>query len=183
MTVAYGDSKTVVWTNQLLPSEGGTRTIGYWKNWSSCTKGKQYEKALASGDLTGTLDYYLGGAGFESIYPIGNIAGGLDCEQAFNLLSKNAINGQKRPGDPIYNMVAQLLGAKLNVAAGTFKCPALATALTDAQTLLVAIGFNGTGSYAKNGLTAQQRSDAITLAGILGSYNEGTLGGTCPTHA
>jgi len=195
VTVGYGDSKTVAFTNTRLPSTGGTRTIGYWKNWSSCTKGMQYIKATNAGTPEATLDYYLGGAGDVSIWPIGDIVDTntptadspvITCQQAVNLLSKSALNGDKRPGDPIYNMVAQLLGAKLNVAAGAGTCPALDQALIDAQLLLDAINFDGTASYSgKNKtvtLTAAQLSQATTLAGILGSYNEGTLGGTCPTH-
>ena len=60
---------------------------------------------------------------------------------------------------------------------------ALNNALPQAQTLLVALAFDGLKTYAtKNALTAQQASDANTLAGIFGKYNEGTLGGGCPTH-
>jgi len=178
VTVAYGSDRTVVFTNTPPPG-GGTRTIGYWKNWSSCAQsnGKQYEKALAPGGagLQATLDGNL-----AAIVPVGTIAS-LNCLQAVNLLSKNAIDGTKWAGDPIYNMVAQLVGAKLNVAAGAGTCSALTTALTDAQTLLLAISFNGLGSY-KSTLTAQQAAQANTLNGILGSYNEGTLGGGCPGH-
>ena len=101
-------------------------------------------------------------------------------------ISKNAKNGDKRAGDPVYNMTAQLLGAKLNINAQAGTCAALQTAFGQAQTLLVAIGFDGLGSYAgKNPtytLSAQQKSQAQALAGVFGSYNEGTLGGGCPTH-
>ncbi len=183
VALAYGDSTTVVVTNTPPPG-GATRTIGYWKNWSSCAQsnGKQYEKAIAKGTPEATLDFYLGGAGVVSIYPIGTITS-LTCLQAVNLLSKNAINGDKRAGDPIYSMVAQLLGAKLNVAAGAGSCPALDAALADAQALLLAITppFDGTGSY-KGTLTPTQLATANSLNAILTSYNEGTLGGGCPTH-
>src|SRR4029079_5149408 len=98
--------------------------------------GGQYDKAIKNGTPQGTLDYYLGGAGVTSIYPIGNITS-LTCAAAVSLLSKNKINGQKASGDPIYNMVAQLLGAKLNIAASAGSCQALNDALPQAQTLLV----------------------------------------------
>ncbi len=187
VTVAYGSTTTVVFTN--TPQQNGeTRTIGYWKNWSSCTKGMQYIKANAPGGAgaEATLDFYLGGAGVQSIYPIGSITT-LTCQQAVSLLSKSSIDGTKRPGDPIYNMVAQLLGAKLNIAAGAGTCPTLDQALIDAQNLLVAISFDGTKSYTgKNPTgtaTALQLSTATTLAGILGAYNQGDLTGVgCPAH-
>jgi hypothetical protein len=186
VALAYGDSTTIVVTNTPPPG-GATRTIGYWKNWSSCAQsnGGQYQRAINRGTPEATLDFYLGGAGVVSIYPIGNITS-LTCIQAVNLLSKNALDGTKRPGDPIYNMVAQLLGAKLNVAAGAGSCATLDQALIDAQTLLAAIGFDGTKYYSGKlqnyTLTAAQLAAAQSLAGIFASYNEGTLGGGCPTH-
>jgi hypothetical protein len=182
LTLGYGDDIKITFTNTPPPG-GGTRTIGYWKNWSSCTGGNQYEKATANDMLEGTLDFYLPTANPGPIYPIGDYTGPLTCTQAVSLLSKDAIDGTKRAGDPIYNMVAQLLGAKLNLAAGAGTCSAVQTALTGAQTLLDAINFVGTGSYkAKGVLTAMQLTQANALAGTLGSYNEGTLGGSCPTH-
>jgi hypothetical protein len=185
VVLAYGDSTTVVFTNTPPPG-GGTRTIGYWKNWSSCAQsnGGQYQRAIDRGTPEATLDFNLASA-VSATNPLGTLTS-LTCIQAVNLLSKNAIDGTKRPGDPIYNLVAQLLGARLNVAAGAGTCPALITALADAQTLLAAIGFDGTAYYSgklKNyTLTAAQLAAAQSLAGILGSYNEGTLGGGCPTH-
>jgi hypothetical protein len=184
VTLGVDDSKTIHFVNTLPPPSGSTRTIGYWKNWSSCaqSKGGQYDKAIKNGTPQGTLDYYLGGAGVTSIYPIGTITT-LTCAQAVNLLAKTTINGKKASGDPIYNMVAQLLGAKLNIAASAGSCQALNDALPQAQALLVDVAFDGLKTYnTKNALTPTQSALANTLAGIFGSYNEGTLGGGCPTH-
>jgi hypothetical protein len=177
--VAYGDSLTFVVTNTPPPG-GGTRTIGYWKNWSSCAQsnGGQYTKAIAKGMPEATLDFYLGAG--STIYPLGDITS-LTCAQAVNLLAKNAIDGGKRAGDPIYNMVAQLLGAKLNVAAQAGTCPTLLTALAQAQTFLDNMNFTGLGSY-KGVLSASDQTLVNGWGGIFGSYNEGTLGGGCPTH-
>jgi hypothetical protein len=177
--VAYGDSLTFVVTNTPPPG-GGTRTIGYWKNWSSCAQsnGGQYTKAIAKGMPEATLDFYLGAG--STIYPLGDITS-LTCAQAVNLLAKNAIDGGKRAGDPIYNMVAQLLGAKLNVAAQAGTCPTLLTALAQAQTFLDNLNFTGLGSY-KGVLSASDQTLVNGWGGIFGSYNEGTLGGGCPTH-
>jgi hypothetical protein len=178
-TVNAGDSINVVVTNTPPPG-GGTRTIGYWKNWSSCAQsnGGQYQRALNRGEPEATLDFYLGAG--SSIYPLGDITS-LTCAQAVNLLAKNAIDGGKRAGDPIYNMVAQLLGAKLNVAAQAGTCATLNTALSQAQTFLDNLGFLGTGSY-KNSLSSSDAALVNGWAAIFGSYNEGTLGGGCPTH-
>jgi hypothetical protein len=178
VTLAYGETGTVVWTNTAPPPPGGdARTIGYWKNWSSCTGGRQYIKAQASGDLDKTLDYYLGTG--SAIYPIGDIDGdpALTCAQAVSLLNKTPINSTKKAAsDPAYNLAAQFLAARLNYAAGATQCAAATTAIASAQTLLDAINFTGTGSY-RNTMTAQQISDANALAATLDSYNNNTL---CP---
>jgi hypothetical protein len=178
--LAYGDSTTIVFTNTPPPG-GGTRTIGYWKNWSSCAQsnGGQYTKALAKGMPEATLDFNLPIA-VSVTNPLGDLTA-LTCLEAVNLLAKNAKNGEKRAGDPIYNMVAQMLGARLNVAAQAGVCTALTTALTDAQAFLDALNFNGTGSY-KGVLSASDQNKVNAWGGIFGSYNEGTLGGGCPTH-
>ncbi|HEU4828537.1 MAG TPA: hypothetical protein VFT04_05030 [Gemmatimonadales bacterium] len=177
VTLAYGDSKTVVWTNNAPPPPGGdARTIGYWKNWSSCTGGRQYIKAQASGELDKTLDFYLPTG--SAIYPIGDLTGtpALSCAQAVNLLNKRPINSTKKAAsDPAYNLAAQFLAARLNYAAGATQCAAATTAIASAQTLLDAINFNGTGSYKNMG--ASNVTLANQLAATLDSYNNNTL---CP---
>ena len=189
VTLNAGDSKTVAYTNSMV-STGGTRTIGYWKNWSSCSNGNQFDKATADGGIG--IEFTLDGnldVGDPDIYPIGEIAGPLTCEQAVALLSKNAMDGTKRAGDPIYNMVAQLLAAKLNISAGSGTCDDLTEVggyLDRAQDLLDEVNFTGLNpAWPKKGpsaLSADQVTEANFLAGKLGAYNEGTLGGGCPTH-
>jgi hypothetical protein len=176
--VALGDSINIVVTNTPPPG-GGTRTIGYWKNWSSCaaSNGGQYQRAINRGEPESTLDFYLGAG--SSIYPLGDITS-LTCQEAVNLLAKNAKDGGKRAGDPVYNMVAQLLGAKLNVAAQAGTCATLTTALGQAQAFLDALNFTGLGSY-KGVLSASDQTLVNGWGAIFGSYNEGTLGGGCPT--
>ena len=78
--------------------------------------------------------------------------------------------------DPAYNMAAQLLAARLNIAAGAGSCTAANQAIADGQALLDLINFNGTGNY-KNSMTAPQQASANTIAGILDDYNNNTL---CP---
>jgi hypothetical protein len=182
VALAYGDSKTVVVTNNPPPG-GGTRTIGYWKNHASCSEsnGGQYQKTIDKGFPDAVTDPHL-----DALVNLGLLAGPLNCDQAWDLLSKNALDGSPRPGDPIYNMVAQLVGALLNLDAGAGTCPAVVNAIADARTLLTAVQFDGLKYYSgKNQnftLTAQQKADANTLNGILGSYNEGSLPAPCPGH-
>ena len=156
------------------PPTGAARTIGYWKNWSSCTGGKQYIKAQQRGELFTTLDFYLPTGLTNSIYPFGDIVGPLSCAQAVNLLSKSNMNtGKKMASDPAYNLAAQLLAAKLNLAA-TGACADAIAAINAAQQLLADINFTGTGSY-KSTMTAQQISSANTLAGTLDDFNNNEL--------
>ena len=161
--------------NVLPPPPGGdARTIGYWKNWSSCTGGKQYVKAAERGELNKTLDYYLPGG--SALYPIGDIAGPINCTQAVRLLGKSDMNtGKKAASDPAYNLAAQFIAAKLNYAAGAEQCTAATNAIAAAQTLLDAINFTGTGSY-KN-MSSANATLANSLAATLDSYNNNTL---CP---
>jgi hypothetical protein len=174
VTLAYGGDRIVVFTNTPPPG-GDARTIGYWKNWSSCTGGKQYDVATRKNLLDKTLDFYL--PSNPAVFPIGDITS-LTCPQAVLLLDKSDIvSGKKMASDPAYNLAAQLFAAKLNYAAGAKQCPAATTAIAQAQALLDAINFTGTGAY-KNSMTAQQQTLANSLAATLDSYNNNTL--ACP---
>ena len=162
--------------NITNPPTGAARTIGYWKNWSSCTGGNQYTKAVARNELNKTLDFYLPLNKPNSIYPFGDIAGPLTCQQAVYLLSKSDMNsGKKMASDPAYNLAAQLLAAKLNLAA-TGACADAVTAINSAQALLDAINFSGTGTYA-NKMTSAQKTLALQLATTLDQFNNNIL---CP---
>ena len=122
----------------------------------------------------------LPGTTTPSIYPLGDITGTppLTCTQAVRLLGKSDMNtGKKLASDPAYNLFAQFFAAKLNYAAGAKQCPAATQAIADAQALLDAINFIGTGTYAST-MTSAQKTQANTLAGILDSYNNNTL--VCP---
>jgi len=120
------------------------RTIGFWKNWASCNK--------SSGNQKPVLDITLVAA-----YPPGIVLGNFvilpgQCMNAWNLLSKTNINGVKKAGDPIFNMVAQMIGVELNIVAGDQACGKVSSALAQAQVLLKKYNFNGityTGNISK----------------------------------
>jgi hypothetical protein len=108
---------------------------------------------------------------------LGSATPPLTCDQAVNLLGKSDMNtGKKLASDPAYNLVAQFMATKLNYAAGAKQCAAATTAKNNAQTLLDAIGFIGTGTY-RSSMTAQQISDANSYASTLDQYNNNLL---CP---
>ena len=163
------------------PPSGDARTIGYWKNWNSCSNssGKQYQKALGLNEWNKTLDgnlpqtigdLVLAGAPGANQPAVG-------CLKAVRILNKSDVNnGKKMASDPAYNLAAQLLAAKLNYTAGATQCTDATNAINAAQALLDLINFNGTGPY-KNVMTAAQQTQANTLAGTLDSYNNNNL---CP---
>jgi hypothetical protein len=71
-----------------------------------------------------------------------------------------------------------LLAAQLNFAAGAETCQEALDAALDAETLLVSISFDGTGSYlGPKGSTKNAYYDALDLAEILDQYNNGLLCG------
>jgi hypothetical protein len=166
VVLAAGDSVKVLWTNTPPPG-GDARTIGYWRNWSSCSGGKQYDKALAAGELGWTLD--------------GNLpqwVGDLNvntCEIGVLVLAKRDLAGKNMASDAAYNMAAQLLAAKLNVSAGAGFCTAATDAIAAGQQLLDDINFIGTGQYLRPG--HPRYTEAQNLAALLDSYNNNTL---CP---
>jgi uncharacterized repeat protein (TIGR01451 family) len=172
--LTYGDSKTLAWTNKPPPG-GATRTIGYWKNWSSCTGGGQYTKAVARNEVYATLDGNLPQTIGLLLLPRTT----LGCQQAVDILNKTDINGTKLASDPAYNLAAQLLAAILNVNASAAICPAATSNISAAKALLgptnatpAGIGFTGSGPFAKK-MTAAQITQANALATKLDHYNNG----------
>jgi hypothetical protein len=142
---------------------GQPYTIGFWKNWASCSRSNGHQSAQ--------LDAVLSNGGVN----IGNIhLGAGDCVKAVALLSKTGFNGG-RSGTPIvWNVVAQLLGAELNVANGACHDSSVDAYIAEANSILVAIHFNGN---TFDSLSSQQQSRLGALNDLLDSYNNGRLGG------
>ena len=173
VTVAYGDDKTVVWTNTPPPG-GDARTPGYWKNWASCavSSGNQYVKAGQKGLADKTLD-----ANLPQTIGILTLAGGdpsPDCLKAVRLLNKSDIvTAKKKANDAAFNLASPLLAALLNISADADPS-CVGPFITQAQALLAGISFNGTGSYlTKN--TSALYGQANFLAGKLDAYNNNVL--------
>jgi uncharacterized repeat protein (TIGR01451 family)/CSLREA domain-containing protein len=149
---------------------GDPRTIGYWKNWNRCTGGNQSATAQKNGGAA---------AGFflvEDLLPqtIGDFSI-TTCEQAVKLLSKQDQAGRNRASDAAYELGAQLLAARLNLAAGAETCSAVQQAVLDGQTLLDGINFTGSGDYLGSKSKDPKRPQALSLAATLDRYNNGTL--------
>jgi hypothetical protein len=174
---------------------GEPRTIGYWKNWNSCTGGNQVLTAIENGGETPQERLGAGYALLDDVLQSPGITIGeltlvadddvFDCdsgtEDAMYVLDKRKINGnhKKMARDAAYGLAAQLLAAIANDTAGANVCPEAGQAAIDGQNLLVAVGFNATGEYCykKNSpfCSPEQQQEANNLAGILDSYNNGTL--------
>ncbi len=169
------DQPTVFQVNNSIPTGGApARTIGYWKNWSTCSKGNQ----------GGILDYVLSTFGSSPAAPpnplpsplpainTGVMFGSLKidtCVEAVNILDKSTIGGVKKASHPAYNMGAQLLAVKLNIQGGADpKC--IGPYVIEAEQLLLAIGFNGSGSPS---YSSTQGARMNTLATYFDRYNNG----------
>jgi hypothetical protein len=139
---------------------GGQRTIGYWKNWNSCSTTGNNRVAMAAKTGNHLMDEFLpqslGG------FVVDTCAKGVAVLQAAS--GKYAEN----------QLAAQLLAAELNVAAGASSCATVTTAITQANALLVTIGYTGPPS-AKIGSNSQYRSQALALASTLDRYNNGLI--------
>lgn len=168
-----GELKTFTLINRPPPGGLGF-TIGFWKNWSSCTGGGQkptLDITLSSAEPAGITVGLLTLHG-STTSPLRV----LDSQNAVDILNKSTIEpkSQKMASDPAYNLASQLLAADLNVQSGAGSCSASTLAITQAQSLLAAIGFKGTVAYAK-GMTAAQTTLANSLATTLDSYNNNKL--------
>ena len=165
---------TTFHVNNSTPIGGPARTIGYWKNWSSCSGGKQ----------SGVLDYILSTFGSGPAFPpdplpsplpaitTGVSFGSLQinsCQRAVSILDKSTVGGVKKASNAAYNMAAQLLAVKLNIQAGADpKC--LGPYIVEAEQLLLAVNFNGTSAPT---YSATQGARMNVLATYFDRYNNG----------
>jgi hypothetical protein len=178
--VATAGQTTGFTIDNTPPPGGRALTIGYWKNWASCSK--------SGGGQAPTLDrtLYAATAAGQTIY-LGSPAllslpggatpnnAGTSCTYAVNLLNKSTkTNGTKKASDPLFNMVAQLLAVKLNLAAGAYSCGTVYTKIGLADALLVKYSFNGDGYTGK--LSSADATLANSLATYFDNYNNDRAG-------
>jgi hypothetical protein len=171
-TVTAGQTLTFNIDNKPPPG-GMALTIGFWKNWSSCTGGGQKP----------TLDTTLLAAA-NAGHPItigklvlnpNTLTAKVACQDAVDILNKSTLSGAKESSDPLFNMAAQLLAADLNVQAGAGSCSSSATAINQAQALLVKYSWNGSAPPYSPKLTSADATLANNLATTLNNYNSNKL--------
>jgi hypothetical protein len=200
-TVQPGQTRTFT-VNNSPPPGGRALTIGFWKNWSSCSGGKQ--KPM--------LDLALGIASFQTINSPGglvvsaqnpgslwpnyapafylvlkgdpasttnNIRTAPDCMKAFNLLDKTTRDGRKKiASDPLFNMTAQLIAGELNRFMGAGINGSTIMNIDRAVLLNGKYKFDGL-TYSPK-LTTADANAANCLATQLDNYNNGRPVSLCP---
>jgi hypothetical protein len=168
VTVGAGAIQTFTLDNQPPPG-GQAKTIGFWKNWASCSTSKGKQKPI----LDETLAKVSGGI------PVGKLAVST-CPVAVDLLNKSTVadplkvgDGKKMASDPAFNFAAQYLAFRLNIAAGAkSSCAPANTASATGQTILLAIAFDGQ-THTKISKPDADRLNAA--ATILDQYNNNSL--------
>jgi len=159
------------------------RTIGFWKNWASCSgsKGGQapiLDQTLAKGpwvDLDEDDVMDLGENGFW----IGDLFVG-SCSDAVHLLNKTPIDGTRnKASDPAFNVAAQQVAFQLNVLIPSDTTCLAANASADyVQDYLDQVGFTGLSAWAYNWKTLNGPKIAANLnflSAVLDHYNNDTL--------
>jgi hypothetical protein len=170
-TVTAGQLKIFNIDNNPPPG-GLALTIGYWKNWSSCSGGGQKpvldQKLLAAANAGTPITL-----GLLVLNP-NTLGAATACRYAVNILNKTTIDGKKKmSSDPLFNMAAQLLSADLNVVSGAGTCAASTSAITQAHALLSKYKFDGNTYTPK--LTTADANLANSLATTLDKYNNNKL--------
>lgn len=183
---------------------GDPRTPGYWKNWSRCDGGggqarNADRQAVRSGYAAGEgwrvgfwlLDDVLnpsvgGGILWDDIQADAFQVPIASCEQAYEILDMREVtangvvgDGKKMASDGARTLARHLLAAQLNLAAGACRTQAALDASLAGEALLDSINFDGTRSTAY--LTSKSGAlyaEALRLAGILDSYNNGAFCGS-----
>ncbi|MFN2201170.1 MAG: hypothetical protein ACK2UO_08180, partial [Caldilineaceae bacterium] len=186
-----GIGETVSFTVDNRLPKGDARTPGYWKNWSSCSGGNQFDKATGE-FLDGliprhiTLDEILP-QWIGDLYLAGDTTGSpydgtydADCEIAVLVLASREQDGKHKvmSSDAAYKLARSLLAYLANQFPGqpAYFCPAADQAATDAQALLDLVNYIGVGDYLspKGKVTAEKQAlidEALELHGILDAYN------------
>lgn len=141
---------------------GDTRTIGYWKNWTSCD-GKGGQSPITDAVLA---SFPGGGVSIGDLFVN-------TCPEAIAILDKSTLGGTKMASDAAYGLAAQLLAARLNVQANAATCGTANSAIAGGQSLLDAINFTGSGTYLK--ASSANRTAALAFAATLDSYNNGNI--------
>ena len=166
--VAEAGVTTTFTVDNTPPPGGGARTIGYWKNHSSCKESNGNQDPIL--DETLALFPVAIGQALPGFY-VGDLY--VDtCAEAYAILNKSTLNGKKSASDPAWNFGSQFVAYMLNIQAGASPNATAASAAAAGQAILDAVNLNG------NTHANISKPNAVllnTYAGILDSYNNNTL--------
>jgi uncharacterized repeat protein (TIGR01451 family) len=190
--VAQAGQTTTFKVDNTPPPGGRALTIGFWKNWASCTTSSTTKKPVldqtlaaataattnppgglvvsaqnpgSSGWPNFAAQYYLVLKGSTSTPKVAP-----DCSSAVNLLNKTTIDGTtKKASNPLFNMAAQLVAAQLNYFAGAGKNGPTTVNIQSAVLLLGKYHFDGN-TYSP-ALSSADTTKANCLATQLDNYN------------
>ena len=203
-TVTSGQTRTFSVNNEPPPGGRGL-TIGFWKNWASCSssqgKGQKpmLDLALAyasqqttnppGGLVVSAQNAGSGWPNYASLWYLvlkgdpastqDNIKPAPGCMKAENLLDKTTIDGKKKKAsDPLFNMTAQLVAAELNRFMGAAISGTTITNINRAVLLNGKYKFDGL-TYSPK-LTTADANLANCLATQLDNYNNNRPVSSCP---
>ena len=201
-TVTSGQTRTFSVDNTPPPG-GRALTIGFWKNWSTCSSGKQkgmldlaLGMATAQTSPLGPQGLVVSAQNPGALWPSyaalwslvlkgdpsstdASIKPAPSCVAAIRLLDKSTIDTNKKmASDPLFNMTAQLVGAQLNRFIGAGVSGPTITNIDRAVLLNGKYKFDGKTYTPK--LTTADASLANCLGTQLDNYNNGRTATACP---
>ncbi|MEY3091447.1 MAG: hypothetical protein RIU67_230 [Actinomycetota bacterium] len=177
--------------NQLVPQGHAPRSPGYWRNWTSLSKGGQATTSAKNGGwengfwLTDhVIDQAIGGGiRWDDILSDSFAPFWLTTHHAIEILDMRVVtlntvvgDGKKLASDPARQLARNLLAAQLNVGSGACTTPEVLAAIVQAETLLDKYDVDGKRSTAYP--IGKQGTDAAlarTLSGLLDQYNNGMI--------
>jgi hypothetical protein len=171
ITVKSGDGTVAITVDNHPPSLA--RTIGYWKNWSSCAGSKGKQQAILDQTLAAAVS-----AG--KTIKLGNLSV-TTCQVAVDILDKRYVGDASKVGDgakaasnPAVNAAAQLLAYKLNLQLGAnTNCSAAVTAAKNIDKYLSQLGYDGNNPTKVT--DAKIAANLNYASSILDAYNNDTL--------
>ena len=137
---------------------GSARTIGYWRNWATCSKAS-VEKANKTGNKL--LDDQLPATVATGTYAYDVIT----CAAGVSIVSSPSSKWAE------HQLGAQLLAAVLNVHAGAAHSSTTDDKIAHAQALLGSVNWMGSPTTQLVGNKSPQRSDFLQTAAYLDGYN------------
>ena len=162
-TATHRNSASVTITVNVPCAQGCTLTQGYWKTHNASFKGGA------------PLD-----DNWNNVTPAAELSGFFTTSSSFPVLGPNtppftwfSVFSTAPKGNPYFNLSHQYMAAKLNYLNAAGQIQTVTNAIAASEAFFSHAGNTPT-NWPNTGTATS--SDLTTLAGILGSYNEGTTG-------